>query len=189
MIQVTAKVEDYNKNMPQDVDRIIRAGLDRLAAEAQRVAVQEAPANTGALRNSILTFREYDPPEYKAGIATNLAYGIVMEEGRRPGAWPPVAAIQRWVWLKRREFVLRIFPSRGVSASAVRRRGGRIVARRPTQAQQVRQIAFLVSRKIKERGIPGHGFFRKAAARVEALLGSASGSIDVSIQRSWDQGG
>lgn len=196
MITVSARTVALDADEARAVvRRELVSALDRMVLFAQRVAKMEAPANTGQLRNSILTFREdRGPAGVAAGIATGLPYALAMEDGRRPGKGLPPAetkpggALYRWVWLKRREFTTRIYPRKGVVASAVRRAGGRIAARRPSQERQVRTIAFLISRRIKERGIKGRKFFAAAQVALQERLGQFVAGIGVNIQKEWDKG-
>lgn len=95
-----------------------------------------------------------------AVIYDSAAHFPILEEGRRPGArMPPVKAIYEWVRRKQ------------IGATLV---GGA----KSVEAQQ-KSIAYLIARKIAERGLKAHHFFRRleqeltpqVEAAIERVLG------------------
>lgn len=77
-------------------------------------------------------------------LYNDAPYAGVIEEGRRPGRFPPVDVMQRWVQ---------------------RRLGGRGLSR-----GDVKSVAFLVSRKIAREGIPGKYVLRDALPAIQRFL-------------------
>ena len=174
MIHVTSHVS-FNQNMARDTaDAIVRT-MDRMSGEAQRVAVFNAPKDMGLLVNSIHLIREYNPPSFTGGIRTNVPYGVVMEEGRKPG-WPPFLPLFRWVVRNIGKFS-----------------GGGGGGKRETADSRARRLTFLIRRKIARKGIPSNpafdkrGFFKKAEAAVRARFDAEIRLLGLEIQRAWDK--
>ena len=84
----------------------------------------------------------------KGHVYSELPYAEVMEDGRRPGKFPPRDAIEPWVAEK-------------VMGGALGR------APKGTPEAQVRSLTFLISRSIARKGIEGRKFFAFAMARVK----------------------
>lgn len=77
------------------------SAMEKSVAILQADAVVNAPANTGLLRNSIYTQIIGFFPNITGLVRSPLVHAPVMEYGRRAGArMPPVAALERWGWLK-----------------------------------------------------------------------------------------
>ncbi len=159
-----------NPKLGDDIRASITMMLDRISAFAQKVAVTNAPANTGLLRNSIHTIPAHiRGNEFIAGIQTNLPYAVVMEQGRRPG-WPPYAPLKRWVQLKTRKGDMKL--PKGMS----KKRG-------------VESLTFLVRRGIKRHGIKPRWFFKKAEHAVNLKFGREIAALGAAIKRAWEAGG
>lgn len=176
-VKVTVTVKTP-KDMKKKVRRAIISMMDRISAFAQKVAVTRAPANTGMLRSSIHTIKDYKQPRYQGGIETNLPYAIVMEEGRKPGKWPPMDAIIRWVTLKTRRGDMKL--PEGTPGSGKRRK------------KAIKGLAFQVARGIKKRGIPSNprydhrGFFKKAEKAIRLRFSRELDLLGAQIQRAWE---
>lgn len=87
------------------------------------------------LRNSIGSKVEVSQSTLTGRVGSSLKseeYPAVMELGRRPGSFPPVSALERWVHLKL-----------GVPAN------------------QQRAVAFVVARAIAARGIKGYFYLKR----------------------------
>lgn len=123
-----------------------------------------APVNTSHLRNSIVLapIIRTPTPSIQGGISVNVPHALVMEDGRRPGTFPPVDAMRRWVFLKR--------GSLGI------------------EAKQVNSVAFLIGRSIAKKGIKGRKYFNAALDRTNKELGQFNSGLFQLIQRAW-QGG
>ena len=154
--------EQLPKNLNKKVSDAIFNIIVRISAFAQAIAKKEAPADIGNLRNSIFRIRPR-PPQFKGGIQTNVGYALIMEDGRRPGTFPPVGAITRWVSRKRKDF--------GIKKS------------------EIRSVAFLVGRAISRRGIKGRKYFDKALKVTTAKLPEFSRKLGIEIKGAWDSGG
>lgn len=92
-------------------------------------------------------------------IIDELDYGIIVEEGRSPGTFPPVEAMLEYVRTK---------PIIGqpIQGRDSRGRFTSDVKKPPTE----NQLAFLIGRKIKEQGIPGTFALADARASTNILL-------------------
>lgn len=149
-------------------------GVTEAADVLRRFAVQAVTdlgrVDKGTLRNSIRVEIIRTPTVVRAIVSADAPYAQWVEFGRRgqygsyPGivaesaqaAWPPVDVIRKWVRSKYRELT----PSG-------RTKSGK--ARRP-KAADVNAVAFLVGRKIYQRGIRPSPFMRPALAATKPLL-------------------
>lgn len=101
-----------------------------------RLVKERVPQGVGGSQNGLFASIKPDVHPTRAGviglISTAYRYGLVVEEGRRPGKkMPPAGSLKRWVKVKM-----------GVSA------------------KEAEQIEFLVRRKIGRDGIEGVHMFR-----------------------------
>lgn len=116
---------------------------------------ETAPSFQGGLINSTGTsVEEFDGRALGSVFVQGqpAIYVDVLDEGRKPGTFPNVGAIQRWTDLKIKRGDIRpnvktLFPGRKT---------------RPSQAQVVRSLAFLIGRKIKRKGTKALNFIDKA---------------------------
>lgn len=111
------------------------------------VAQENAPINQGNLKNSLTTRVGLEGAgadrAIRGEVFTMLAYGEVMDLGRRPGAKPPPSnKLELWV---RRKL--------GIS-----------------DAKEIKRVAYVVARSIGKKGIKGHHFFGKALKAAERNL-------------------
>ena len=174
MIRVNVSIENVPADFSQRTERAIRSIIDRISALGQRVAKARAPRDTGQLINSIHTIREFRSPIFVGGIETNLPVAIVMEEGRKPGSFPPLEPIIAWVRRHRASFNIK--SGKGSKA-------------------RIRGVAFVIARKIQKRGIPSNPrfdkrfFFRKAGKAMELKFKSQIDALGLQIQQAWESGG
>ena len=168
MIEVKVKTT-FNPRFLEEFRDAIISTLDRISSRAQEVAVKNAPADIGQLRNSISVIRNFEPPSFEGGIQTNLPHAIVQEFGRRPGKFPPEFPIARWITRKRAVF-----------GAAIKEFGG--------GAKGLRRITFLVRRKIAKKGFPGKFFFKKAEEAIRREFPNELARLGASIQTSWEKG-
>lgn len=166
MIRLESELTGLNPAFNEDMLREIRMVMDRAATEGAKIAKRLAPVDTGYLINNIHIFRDYSPPSFEAGLVINLPYAVVMEQGRRPGKFPPRLPIERWVIRHRDSF--------GLTST-----GEKFM-------QEVRRVAWLVSRKIARRGISGRFFFDKAADAIETAFGDRLADLGLAIKRAWE---
>lgn len=154
------------------VEEGIRAIQRTVAVEGPRIFQEEVdrtephkPVDRGEYRRHA---RVYETPR-GAIFANDAPHAPIVEDGRRPGRWPPRDAIEGWV---RRKFRLRI-------SELVPARQGRSV--RAARERWFRSMAFLVSRKIARRGIEGRHVMARTEARltplVEQAVRSARGEV------------
>lgn len=87
---------------------------------------------TGKLGRSLKPEVKYNNGIYSLEIDGEL-YGKYVDQGRRPGSWAPVAPIKNWIKVKR------IRPERGMTIDS---------------------LAYLINRKIKNKGIPARPFIK-----------------------------
>jgi len=104
----------------------------RLAEKLKEAVNNKGISATGKLANSF----EYDE---SAGVVTFLAYGQVIDGGRKAGKFPPIQPIEDWV----------------------RARGIRANDKTP------KQLAFAIATNIKKRGIKPQPFIQPTISQVE----------------------
>jgi len=112
-----------------------------IAVNLVQGAVQRnSPVNTGAYRSGISNSVQLGELTITGSVFSqdDPIKVAVIEEGRRPGRFPPVGVITRWVQL---------------------------VIRPP--ANKLRQVAYLVGRAIAERGIAGKHVFQRSFTETE----------------------
>ena len=168
MMSFTARVNVNDKIRPETI-LAITVTMDRISGAARKVAVREAPANKGQLRNSIETIQDYRPPVFVGGIQTGLPYAIPMELGVPASKIKPptgsgtskrIPALQNWAMFK----------------FGVNKKEGL-------------RIAFAVIWKHSRSGIPAHHFFKKAEIAVEKEFPRELKALDASITQAWNKGG
>ena len=96
------------------------------------------------------------------------SYGLVQEFGRRKGKWPNIGDIEKWV---KKKIML-----------------GHIKLKNPeklgnTRAKQLKTLAFLISRKIKNKGVKGRFYYK---AGFESGLKLFNSNINEFIQRAFN---
>ncbi len=166
----------FNPNMTRDVQNAIIATLDRISGAAQKVAVVEAPNDTGQGANSIQIVRRFRAPVFIGGIQTNVPHMLVQEFGRRPGTFPPFFPIARWVMRNRGKF-----------GGAIKKFGG--------GKRGMSSLIFVIRRNIARKGIPSNprfdsrGFFKKAELAITQEFSREISALGLAIQQAWDTGG
>jgi len=149
MMQLQAQVEgkaagEMFGQFSEDLRRAVERGLDRATEMLERAVAAGAQSPLGAASRAPLgeLARSVTREVHEEGARTvgrvflgapADAYGLFVETGTRPH-FPPPAAIEGWV----------------------RRRLG------ITNDRQVREVAFLIGRKIARSGTPGRHLFERA---------------------------
>lgn len=131
----------------------------RMAALGERgvAAVQQgAPVDRSVFRNSIATSVDVQPQAVSVSVYSQADPVVVsvIEDGRAAGTWPNLDAIRGWV-------------ARKLGAA------GKAIA----------SVAFLVARKIKERGIPGRHVFRNAFESMQPQIDKTTEEITAEIAK------
>jgi hypothetical protein len=158
--------------MISDAERVLTATMYECVTKIRNDAVDYTPHAFGLLRKSIL-------PEVVAAngaiigmVSTASPYGLPVETGSKPH-WPPIEALIPWVNRKLAGRGSMIEASAKDTARISRRdfanalSRGKIAGRRAAsagdvKAKMVRQIAFLVARKISKVGTKGYHMFARA---------------------------
>lgn len=134
------KVEGLEKFRFDKADELTRKHVTDAMQKSVVTVVSEVRPLTpvgvsGRLRNSIGSQVEVSQSTVIGRVGSSLKseeYPAVMELGRRPGSFPPVTALERWVHLKL-----------GVPAD------------------QQHAVAFVVARAIAARGIKGYFYLKR----------------------------
>lgn len=135
-----SEVEAFVKEMAgarEIVNAELLDAMDASLSTLEELAADETPVGaTGHARQSIGTRVRGEPPNFRGEVVMGARYGEPLERGRRPGAWPPRAAIALWV---RRKLQV--------------------------AEEEVESVAFLIQRAIGQRGTAGAAMFYKAFER------------------------
>lgn len=123
-------------------DREITTELVTLSSIGQRLVVSETPRGaTGDLRGSVVTELRGQPARRVGVVTSSKFHAPIVERGRQPGRRPPTEALVLWV---------------------VRKLGIR-------DRREARGVAFVIARKIGQRGTSAAEMFQKAAQRLAPI--------------------
>jgi phage gpG-like protein len=131
----------------------IRTAAFEVLAHAQ----QNAPVNSGRLRNSLTVDFRSRTGEVAATVGSNLVYAKPVEYGSRPH-FPPVAPLELWA----------------------RRKLG-------VPARRARSVAFAVARKIARRGTPAQPYLGPALEQSKGAIEAALARLGADIERNWSR--
>lgn len=98
--------EAYIKSLEKQADAAVHRSLTKTAliGEARVKGIIEKEAyDTGELLRSVNSFIIKYPNAQKLVVQASAAHGINVEEGRKPGKWPNLNALTKWVGRKLRE--------------------------------------------------------------------------------------
>lgn len=181
-VTIDTKGANHLANGAAALDAVVSHAIRASGFLVQREVLRRTPVDTGTLRGSIgVRFRGRGATQ-TAIVGTAVHYAEAVEEGRKPGRMPPVAAIAPWV-------------ARNLRASYVQRRTGKTRRRKLRSGLETRSVAYLVARAIGRRGTKGARMFQegvKAAEpgiirivrKAERDLGRALGGHRWHLQRS-----
>lgn len=169
-MNLTLKVETSGALLAGKGPEIVQKGLDRAITEATMLLWAEVKKRTpqgvfgaqGGLLESIKTdFPGKGTPVSKGIVATQQKYAEVIEKGRQPGkgvSKEGKEALARWIQVKL-----------GI-----------------TGEKELKQVTFLISRKIKTKGFEGHHMFEQALhdnlSRVEGIFAKHGMTIAQELQ-------
>lgn len=160
MAQAMFRVPPILREFPQAVELSAISAQQSVGAAVELEAIQNAPANTGALRQSLKWTVRKEAGLVRGRLVTVnpqvAPYADVMDKGRRPGARGPHSRhLTRWVELKMPAAI------QGLAAEITARRNKSNRKRTSTKSATVQardSLAFLVARKIHRDGIKGRKF-------------------------------
>lgn len=151
-------IQNTNKT-PAEIERIVNANLklamDETVFEGERqISIKTPVGVTGHTRQGIVG-RVINPLHGEIGIQGPASrYGEFVESGRRPGKFPPSAAIE--LWLRRtdkgRRFVAQVKSDYGIKDNK----------------QALRQATFLKQHGIARRGTRGAFMFKESIRSIAA---------------------
>lgn len=130
-------------------ESVVGRAMRNLAATRTINGRKRRAVSSGALRDS-LTFSLKDNGKGRTYINFGAKgipskYADVVEEGRRPGKFPPIQAIKDWMRIK-----------------PIRLRDLKTNSFTKVTETKLNQAAFLIARSIKMKGIPGLKYFEDA---------------------------
>lgn len=140
----------------------ITAYLTKGSKQLERAIAEKMPVNTGATRGALFSqVRGVAQGRGEAIVSLPVEHAEVLESGSKPH-WPPRAPIELWVAQRFRE--------KGGSIRAavrsVRKRGSRETFA-DRQSAAIRSIAFLVARKIAQRGTKAIRMFARSVTELQ----------------------
>jgi len=152
-----SEISRLSRLYPDVAKEEIENALDIVVSRVSSEIAAATPAGVGGaagLRGSIFGEVRTMGSTITGTVGTPVEYGIVVEMGRKPGKFPPIAPIELWV--------RRIL---GVPAG------------------QARGVAFVVARKIAEHGTEGAWMFRDTWERLEPWARGVMDNIPANIIR------
>lgn len=87
---------DRLKDAPELWEKHARNAMDGSLDLLKMWIADETPVNLGHLKGSWTTEITGTPVNLSGIVATPLIYGWPVEEGRKPGKWPPIQPIKMW---------------------------------------------------------------------------------------------
>jgi phage gpG-like protein len=142
-----------------------RKFLDRSGRSIVSKAKPLVPVNTGRLRKSLLsTVSNETPVPLSVTVGTNVTYAPFVEFGRKPGRWPPDAAIRTWVTQKNR---------------------GRLGTRDP---EALDRMTFQVRRAIGRRGVKERPFLRDGTEAAIPAIQAHVTTLGKEIEEAYRRG-
>lgn len=138
------------RNIGVGARQIVLQGAQQLEGLTKTWIKRNGPYDRGNLRQSIharLVSAE-SPGQIAATVASNADYAESAHQGQKPGHWPPRGVLEAWVRRRVRQGRLQLTGIEPGKRGAPKARD-----------RQVRAIAFLIGRKIKQRGTQGVPFF------------------------------
>ncbi|QDT46166.1 hypothetical protein Pan258_01830 [Symmachiella dynata] len=172
MAKVTSNIvqngDEWLKEIEQDVEDATYRAMTKtgLVGEARLKGIIEKEAyDTGRLLRSVNSIIQRLPNEIRLVIGTNLEYAFYLEHGRKPGKWPNLDALTKWVGRKLRQQGVgtRVNVSFDQLKSLARTNG-----KKATKAQEAYRAhlsaLYLIGRKIATKGIRGKFIFQRIEA-------------------------
>ena len=169
MVKINSNIvqatDEWLKQIEEEVnDATFRAMTKTgLVGEARIKSIVEKEAyDTGRLLRSVNTTIETLPEEYRLTIGTNLEYAFYLEHGRKPGKWPNLDALTKWVGRKLRQ--QGINTKVNVSFDQLKQ-SAKSNGKKATKSQQAARAhltaVYLIGRKIATKGIRGKYIFSR----------------------------
>lgn len=174
---IGSEAEKWLKEQEVDLRGAVMLAMKRtqLTGEARIKGIIEKEAHdTGRFLRSITSNISTEADQIILAIGTNLEYAVAIEEGRKPGKWPNLNALVKWVGRKLRE--------KGINArvnitfdqlKAMARSGNGKKKKKNSEAVIARQhlaMLYLVGRKIATKGIRQKLIFKRIEAGLQAYL-------------------
>jgi len=158
--KVLFEIDKWQKETEKALDGAVLESARFTKDEAVKLISRKYPegaVDTGILRGSLSFQKDPARPHvYRVGVIGRNAdvtnrYAFAVEKGRRPGTMPPIGnSPQEGLW----RWVLR----HGWNNPASVKRGGKpsvfqLSQNKEKRIKQAKSIAFLIARKIKEKGV------------------------------------
>lgn len=112
--------------------KVLKKAIMREALKFEAIWKSNVPVYRGRYKNSIVT--NFDDQSFTATVSTNVNYAKELEYGLRPDTWPEQSQIRKWVERKL-----------GVQ-----------------DEEEIRQAAYLISRKIFKEGVDENASMRRS---------------------------
>jgi len=169
MVKVTSNVEEvaaaYLKRVEQQAEDAVVKAMHKtgLVGEARVKGIMEKEAyDTGALLRSVTHKVRKSKDEVVLTIGSNLEYAWFVEHGRRPGKFPNLDALTKWVgrMLAREGVKTRVNVTFDQLKELARSKGKKASAQQKAYRIHL-GVIYLVGRKIATKGIRGKMIFKR----------------------------
>ncbi len=136
--------------------------LTHSSKQLERAIAEKIPVNTGATRGALFSqIRGVSQGRGEAIVSLPVEHAEALESGSRPH-WPPMAPIELWV---RQRFRDKGGSIRAAVTSRQPKRSRLSAAAR--QERAIRSLAFLVARKIAQRGTKAIKMFSRSVTELQ----------------------
>lgn len=165
---------EYTKRVIDELERFLRRVLLKLQRDAMEIIVEnKAVGYTKELMSNIRyeVVREAAKLMGVVGVGKNVKHGVFRHEGTKPH-FPPLEPIQKWVAYKG-------LAKRNTVNARLTAMGSAKLTRRSTEESRIKSIAYLIARKISQKGTTGLQFLKMSLNQNEAWILSQLSTIKV----------
>lgn len=171
MVTIKSNIEQVAVQWAKDAEKKLAAAVHRaltktgMVGEARIKGIIEKEAyDTGRFLRSVNSVIYVSPDNMRLVIGTDVAYAIYLEHGRKPGKWPNLDALVKWVGRRLRE--------KGVNATVnvtfdqlkemakTRGKKGGSTAKAKVAREHLAAL-YLIGRKIATKGIREKLIFKR----------------------------
>lgn len=162
---IVEKGQAYFARLEKEVEESAKRAMRKsmLVGEARVKGIIEKEAyDTGRLLRSINAVVRTSPNEIRGVIGTALEYAKTIEYGRKPGSWPNLDALTKWVGRKLRQEGINTRVNVSFDElKALARTGGKPPTKRQEAYRQHLSALYLIGRKIATKGIEQKLIFKR----------------------------
>lgn len=162
---IVPKAQAFLKDVERQAEAAVLKAMIRTSIVGEKRVkgvMQKEAYDTGRLLRSVTSEIQRGNDEIRLILGSNLEYAIHVEEGRKPGKWPNVNALLKWVGrqLRHKGINTRV----NVTLEQLKqmaRTGGKPATDQQKAYRKHLEVLYLVGRKIATKGIRGKLIFKR----------------------------